>query len=511
MKKHISKYFFLLLSLLNFQVVKAQDVLVLDGGTITIDAGARLYVEGGIRFEPGSKLEDDGEVNIATNSGSGTEDWTDNTTLGAMTSGSTGLVEFSSTDGHEFTGKTQFYDVNMNALGGLHLNDNFETKDNLLFTTGIIKTDSKRVYVSTTAANAVVADGSNPLYANSWVSGNLRRDFTSNTSTYDFPVGDSASSELFQLINNNFSGISQFDAKFGYKWGNDVGMTASENGTNYVYLNPRGVWFIQPDALTTGGDFNGKFYLNGFINTWDNQFGILQRGIAATSGGNWEVPPGSAMPPNGGSGRLVADGFNLRFNIDTLGQFGLGQTGAPLPVTLTAFKGFKNENKNTLNWTTSAENNLKTFVVERANSLYGNFADIGAVNAKGFSTVQNNYVLDDVNPFAGNNYYRLRMIDADGKYKYSAVVLINNAVTASVFVSPNPAKNNFTVQLSGYNKVVVSFTLISASGVVVLSKSINTSVDGNSIPFDLKNIAAGNYILRITSGGNITEQKIVVQ
>ena len=206
MKKFFLHKIILLFSLLIFQHVNAQDVLVLDGGSITVEPGAVLRVSGGARFELGSNLQNDGSINITTNSGAGTEDWTDNTSSGVMTNTSVGLVEFSSNDGHEFFGKTKFYDVNMNANGGLHLNDNFETKNNLLLTTGIILTDSKRVYVSNNAASAIAADFSNPLYANSWIDGNLRREFTSNTATYDFPVGDSASSELFQLINNNFSG-----------------------------------------------------------------------------------------------------------------------------------------------------------------------------------------------------------------------------------------------------------------------------------------------------------------
>src|SRR4029079_8939151 len=98
-------------------------------------------------------------------------------------------------------------------------------------------------------------------------------------------------------------------------------------------------------------------------------------------------------------------------------------SGGPLPVT---FIGFTAELKNKsvlLQWQTENERNLSRFIIER--SADGNtFSSVGNVAAAGNSSTKiNNTILDQL-PLPGVNFYRLKMIDTDGKFKYSKVVAI---------------------------------------------------------------------------------------
>src|SRR6201999_1456361 len=99
----------------------------------------------------------------------------------------------------------------------------------------------------------------------------------------------------------------------------------------------------------------------------------------------------------------------------------------------------KNSNTPSVNliWTTANEINTSYFEIER--SLDGKtFQPIGTVQAKN-TAVQNNYLFADANIVSGILYYKLKMIDKDGAFKYSAIVVVNNANQNGLSVLPNPS------------------------------------------------------------------------
>lgn len=93
------------------------------------------------------------------------------------------------------------------------------------------------------------------------------------------------------------------------------------------------------------------------------------------------------------------------------------------PVKLNAFNAIrKNESKVALYWSTSEEINASHFVVERSTNGK-EFADAGLVFAVGNSTENLNYriTVDLRNKNAAVLYYRLRIVDMDGKATESEV------------------------------------------------------------------------------------------
>lgn len=121
--------------------------------------------------------------------------------------------------------------------------------------------------------------------------------------------------------------------------------------------------------------------------------------------------------------------------------------GINLPVDLVSFKGtLITNNRVDLDWVTTAETNVSHFVVER--SINGtDFTSIGSVNATGSNS---RYGLPDLQPNQGRNFYRLKIVDIDGKFKYSNVVLINIKGKSGLTVYPSPSSDgNVNVSLSG--------------------------------------------------------------
>ena len=92
----------------------SQEVLrVQNGGSITIQNGVNLILQGGITLENGSSLDNKGFLFLKNNSASNISDWVDNSSTGALSG--TGVVVFNSDHSQQFTGLTNFYIVAVNT------------------------------------------------------------------------------------------------------------------------------------------------------------------------------------------------------------------------------------------------------------------------------------------------------------------------------------------------------------------------------------------------------------
>src|SRR5687767_10803655 len=110
MMRHIFLITLLLLSILSF----SQEALKIQGGgSITVQNGAELVLQGGITLDNGSSLINNGTIALKNNTVSNISNWTDNSILGALTGN--GIVIFNSTHPQQFTGFTNFYTVYINT------------------------------------------------------------------------------------------------------------------------------------------------------------------------------------------------------------------------------------------------------------------------------------------------------------------------------------------------------------------------------------------------------------
>ena len=300
----------------------SQEVVHLqNGATLTIQSGVEVNLQGGITFDNGSNLTNNGTLRLKNNSITHVSDWKDNSVSGALNGA--GIVIFNSTNNQNFSGSTNFYTVYI-STSGLSLSNNFAVSNLLNLISGKINTNNFFVFLSNNSTASLQSDASNAEYVNSWINGNFRRLITSNTSTYDFPVGGSARCNLLQFLNNNVSGTNYLTASFGPKPGTDAGLNVSEKGSVYTGINGGGVWYLTPDAEPSSGNYVLQLYFNGFTGLADNQFGILRRTDASSNAADWKVPAGSSLEPFNGAGRKVSDGFARRINISDFSQLGIG-------------------------------------------------------------------------------------------------------------------------------------------------------------------------------------------
>jgi hypothetical protein len=312
---------------------RGQEVIkIQNGGSLMIQSGTDLHLQGGITLENGSSLVNNGNLFLKNNIVSNISNWTDNSVINALTG--TGIVIFNSTHPQQFTGPTSFYTVYINT-DQLTINNDLSITNLLRLIKGKINTTNYVVALVNTAPSSLENDVINTNYANSWVNGNLRRSIATNTGSYDFPVGNSERSNLLKFLNNNLTGPTSLTSSFIPKPGTDAGLNVVENGNAYTAVNNGGVWKLVPNTAATGGNYALHAYFNGFTGLLDNRFGILRRPDASTNAADWIVPTGSLLEPLNGAGRKVSDGFARRFNISDFSQLGIGEFNLPTPCEIT--------------------------------------------------------------------------------------------------------------------------------------------------------------------------------
>ncbi|SEJ01519.1 Por secretion system C-terminal sorting domain-containing protein [Dyadobacter sp. SG02] len=176
-----------------------------------------------------------------------------------------------------------------------------------------------------------------------------------------------------------------------------------------------------------------------------------------------------------------------------------------MPVTLIDFSGAKVENTIALKWNTAEETNSDHFDVQR--SADGkSWATIGAQKSRGESFAEVNYGFVDKKPASGDNYYRLKMVDADQTFAYSKIIKVgfDNAALLSEFY-PNPVSDILNLKSTDWSQVK-SVELHSLTGL-----SVYRSGKAIAKTIDVKNLPVGMYILTIThKNGEVVNRKVLI-
>ena len=182
-----------------------------------------------------------------------------------------------------------------------------------------------------------------------------------------------------------------------------------------------------------------------------------------------------------------------------------------LPVEWLYFSGNTVDRINKLQWATASEENTREFEVQRSKDGI-NFEVIGNVQAAGNSNIQNNYLFDDVNPYSGLNYYRLRLINNDNSAEFSETIVLEiNERDLNASIYPNPATDEITYSFNGQVDEDVRIVLIDALGRVLRERIVRSGVGINNLKTDLRDLVPAAYNLRIThlQSGKDFSKKII--
>jgi hypothetical protein len=240
--------------------------------------------------------------------------------------------------------------------------------------------------------------------------------------------------------------------------------------------------------------------VNGYNYTWTlDQSGLGKSTAQYTpSGQNHYIL--NCGPFVAGSPNTCADGFVFGPAITTLdptyGVIFIGST--TLPVVLVQFLATKNNDGSVkVSWATSQEQNAGYYDVERSSDQSG-WIKIGSVKAKGYSSTTTNYSLNDPLPIDGTGYYRLKMVDLDGKYTYSKTITVtsdNSGVPLVIYSNPFTDQIRLKVNVSRSQNLILSVSDL--LGKTYISQSYQAQSGDNFVNLQPAIGSTGMYILHI--------------
>jgi hypothetical protein len=455
------------------------------GAQITVQSGIVLTVNGDFLNDINSNFKNDGKVIIKGNI-------TNNQT---MNNAFIGIWELNGTTNQSISGiyPLNVYDIKFDNPAGFLLSNGISINNQASFLNGLVANNDASVVVF--KQNAVLS--TSPTDA-SHVTGPVAKE---GTSTFTFPVGDNAK---YQPINAAFTeNTSGFLAKYiaGDAGMSPFGTNGSETTALTAYNNSE-YWDLQPfnegntTALIT-------LFWDGYKDSSPND--VASRRVAHKIDNFW-LNEGSSTNSSGNSmSGSVKSNLISSWSPITLGFV----TATPLPLRLMSFSGKKVESGNQLNWLTSNEIGVSHFEIEKSENGKS-FNKIGEVKANGGPAENVNYEYIDVSTLPSNQnssimahgssiYYRLKMIDLDGKYSYSKIISIKNEPNQipNIKIYPNPAISELIIENLVESSVVITNLAGQTTLFNVLKKNdLQSIINVSALPKGMYFLKTGNEVKR---------------
>ena len=279
-----------------------------------------------------------------------------------------------------------------------------------------------------------------------------------------------------------------------------AGITATAKGGNGGSNNPASGGATQHGP--GGGGAGGVIYSNAALNVLSSVAGGAN-GIStgtnktdnfgATSGGIGVLTqtfPFSQLPPN------------MQLCQSTI-----------LPITLLDFSASYTASNNVLvSWSSSREINSNYFEIER--SLDGsNFTSVAQVAASQSADETHNYSYNDYLGSVNSSvvYYRLKMVDVNGKFAYSKIVSVRlGEPVTKISVYPNPASDYAILSLYTEKQTTAMMRVMDDAGKQISYKSFTVNTGNNSIVIDqLSSLPKGMYVVQVIFNNTLYNQKLI--
>ncbi|OGU81155.1 MAG: hypothetical protein A2W11_04650 [Ignavibacteria bacterium RBG_16_35_7] len=196
-------------------------------------------------------------------------------------------------------------------------------------------------------------------------------------------------------------------------------------------------------------------------------------------------------------------------------------TGADstINVELVSFNASVVNKDVTLNWKTATEINNAGFEIQRKRyegvNINTGWNAIGFVEGNGTTTAQSDYAFFDGDITAGKYYYRLKQVDYDGSYEYSAVVEVEvNGLPYQFSLEqnyPNPFNPTTTFEFQIANSGFVNLKIFD-----ILGNEVETLVNEEKEPgsykikYDANHLASGVYYYKLAANGFTDTKKFIL-
>lgn len=378
-----------------------------------------------------------------------------------------------------------FTSNNLNVNGLASLNNNLIVNNNLNLTGNarLTANNSNILLAGTTSSidntsnNYIVTNGTGKLQIDNIGAG-------ARTGNVVFPIGSATNYNPATLSNSGSADIFGARTEPGIRTGY-TGETPA--GSSYTTGALNNTWFIT-EAAPGGSNATITLQWNAaqelpFFNRTQSRFGHY-------TNGSWQL--GTAAPASG------SDPYTYTgTGVTSFSPFSIFNSTAVVPVSFAILAVKKTSAGNELTWNIQSADQQQ-MIIER--SFTGSV--FTALHSRNFIAA-GNY------PDADNNrsakiYYRIKLIDNNGRISYSnTVMVLNNNDTVSIYPTI------FTSQLTIQNNAVGAkmFMLYQADGKLILNRSIR---NGTNI-ISMSNISSGIYLYKIFDEYNIQHGQLIKQ
>ncbi|WP_025763731.1 hypothetical protein [Dyadobacter tibetensis] len=268
-----------------------------------------------------------------------------------------------------------------------------------------------------------------------------------------------------------------------------------------------------PGIMSFNGSTNfNNSILNIEVNGTDTEgidFDQIVVSETATLGGHLNVSVGYA--PTDGDAIIVLRAASISGTFETVelpsGNWSVDYTSTEvkliytdaLPVTLVSFSTHKEGASLRLEWRTISEMHNQGFSIEHsADGVH--WYEIGFVPGKGSGAQVVDYTFVDEKPRSGNNYYRLKQMDVDGKTQYSRVRHIHyESSDSDIIVWVDASRHVHILTRDLFERVTVS----NLYGQVLANSEVNT--------VDLSHAPAGMLLARVQTVRGMQTKKFVLR
>lgn len=178
-----------------------------------------------------------------------------------------------------------------------------------------------------------------------------------------------------------------------------------------------------------------------------------------------------------------------------------------LPITGLTLNAIKKGNEVVVQWETTSETNSSHFIVQRSTTTNSISDSVGKVFAKGNSNILSKYYWIDKLPSKGVNYYKLKQVDKDGKFVYSATVAVNFETGIIVSCYPNPTTSSIKLDIGTNNFKSYFYEIYSLSGKLLQKAMIANTVT----TINMEAMQAATYIIKVTNNKNEIVSIVVIK
>ncbi len=403
-----------------------------------------------------------------------------------------------------------------NTGGGVTLtNTSIDVSSTLVFNSGLLNTTTTYELVMQSGSTTAAGTSASTSYVNGPMA---YQKASAGISTLNFPIGNSPDCRPFILtVNHSNNTMYVYQAQLFNASAKALGYTLPPSVTNvsgvhyYTIGRANAAGVSQPNAGLSGNQTIQIFFGANDLVTDGSTLTIVKNVFTAPT--NWIDIGGVGAPPASGganlTGSVISTSAPSVFN--SFSTFALAnEVGGNnvLPIGLLYFDAVADNNRVDLTWGTSSESNNSYFTIEKSQDGI-NFEFVQRVNTQAFDGNSNlplSYSAQDMNPYSGLSYYRLKQTDLDGKSRYSRIDPVNFDQKAAISIYPNPTRG--TVYISGVDVSQTSITVewLDVSGRLLSAE--NVPVQGGLAVLN-PHFNNGVYLLRFMSGGSFRMQSIM--